>query len=368
MLETENETRRVSRRKQAIFDCDVHPTLADPGDINRYMDPAVLERLQTFGLRAPHPNGYYATLFRAAGARVDAYPPDGGQPGSDLAFMREQLLDRWDIGRAILNPIAHLYFAEQPERELAFQLTSALNQWTIDEWLVRDERFLAALCVPYEFPDLAVEEIHRHGSDDRFVQVFFNAPTREPLGGRKYWPIYEAATEHQLPIMIHVGAIAGNRITASGLPPTYFEFHNGFCQAYQDELVSLVFSGVFKAIPGLRFVFTEGGFAWVLPLMWRMDRAWHQLRSEVPHVERPPSEYVREHIWFTTQPMEEPERKGDLVSMLEEMSMTDHLMFASDYPHWDFDPPGTVLPRELGDDVVEAIMSGNARNLYRGDH
>ena len=54
----------------------------------------------------------------------------------------------------------------------------------------------------------------------------------------------------------------------------------------------------------------EGGFAWVPALAWRMDRHWARIRDEVPHLSRTPSEYIRENIWFTTQPMEEPENPG----------------------------------------------------------
>jgi len=37
-----------------------------------------------------------------------------------------------------------------------------------------------------------------------------------------------------------------------------------------------------------------------------MDKHFSRLRSEVPHLKRSPSEYIREQVWFTTQPMEEP--------------------------------------------------------------
>ena len=111
----------------------------------------------------------------------------------------------------------------------------------------------------------------------------------------------------------------------------------------------------------------EGGFAWVPPLAWRLDAAWRKLRSEVPHVKRLPSEHISEHFWLTTQPMEEPDRPEYFVQMLEHFPpLADRLMFATDYPHWDFDAPDSALPRvRLPQGTHQKIMAENARALYR---
>ena len=46
------------------------------------------------------------------------------------------------------------------------------------------------------------------------------------------------------------------------------------------------------------------------------------MRAEVPHLKRPPSEYVRESVYFTTQPIDEPDKPEHLVDIndLEELS------------------------------------------------
>ena len=207
-------------------------------------------------------------------------------------------------------------------------------------------------------------EIERAASDPRFVQVLLNIRTRDPLGKRKYWRLYEAACEHGLPVAIHVGGMGGNMITASGLPSYYIEEHAGFAQAYQAQVASLVFEGVFEEFPRLRIVLQEGGFAWIPALGWRMDRAWELLHEEVPHLSRPPSQYLRRHFWYTTQPIEEPNREADLAWVLDQMDLGSHLLFSTDYPHWDFDAPGEALPASLGEGPQRRVYSQNARALY----
>ena len=96
--------------------------------------------------------------------------------------------------------------------------------------------------------------------------------------------------------------------------------------------------GVPERFPRLKIVFIEGGFGWIPSTMWRMDQHFERFRDEVPHLKRRPSEYVREHFWFTTQPIDEPDEARHLRSLIEWVGV-DRLLFSSDYPHWDFDDP-----------------------------
>src|SRR5690606_20831386 len=130
--------------------------------------------------------------------------------------------------------------------------------------------------------------------------------TREPLGEKRYWPIYEAAVRHDLPVGIHSGGVTGGPVAAGGWPSYYLEEHQSHTAAAAAMLASFVFNGVFEEFPQLRVVCVEASFGWVPALCWRMDRLWERLRAEVPHVKRPPSEYIGANVWFTTQPIEEP--------------------------------------------------------------
>jgi predicted TIM-barrel fold metal-dependent hydrolase len=109
---------------------------------------------------------------------------------------------------------------------------------------------------------------------------------------------------------------------------------------------------------------TEGGVAWSVALRWALDEAWSVLRDEVPELERAPSEYIRDHVWFTSQPVEEPDDPDDFLRTVAQGRLADRLMFATDYPHWDFDSPKQAMPPGLAKDTRARILAGNACDLY----
>ena len=150
---------------------------------------------------------------------------------------------------------------------------------------------------------------------------------------------------------------------SSGFPTHYIEWHTCLSLAFQAHLVSLLTEGVFEKFPTLRVVLTEGGTAWIPGLMWRLDAEWKALRTEVPWVKQRPSAYLRDHVRFTTQPLERPEQDRHFLQMLEMLNAEHLLMFSSDYPHWDFDSPTHAFPK-LPDHLHQRLFETNAREWY----
>ena len=358
-----------------IVDCDIHNAPVSETALHAYLPEAWRRRRSAGGRLAPEVEASRETLGdrsylgseypRATprAARTDAWPPDGSPPASNLPFLREQLLDRYDVEYGVLTPM--LGAGEQLDLESGAALASAINDWQAAEWLDPEPRLRASINVAYEDGELSAREIGRCADDPRFVQVLMLIRTAEPLGRRKYWPLYRAAAERGLPVGVHYGGWGRGPLTGTGFPSFYLEDQVGMATAFQDQLTSLVFEGVFEEIPELRIVLIEGGVAWLAPLMWRMDRAFELLGSEAPKLDRRPSEVIREHVWLTTQPMDEPERTADLPVLFDHMGMDDRICFATDYPHWDFDSPERAIPRALGEDRRRRIMRDNAHALYR---
>jgi predicted TIM-barrel fold metal-dependent hydrolase len=355
--------RRVVANTGAV-DCDVHASPRSPDDLKKFLSKRWVDYLDTYGLRTrsgvvnalPYPKA-------APGAvRRDAMPPSGGLAGSDRDFMIEDYLDPLGVRYAILTP---LLFSGQTDVNTDFSvaMATAKNNWQIDAWTSHDKRFKGSLILPFEDPIAAVKEIERWAGHPDFVQVLLLTRTPEPLGNRRYWPMLEAAAAHNLPVAVHVFGEGGHAFTSAGWPTYYLEEMTGHSQTCQAMIASLVFEGAFERFPDLKVVCIEGGFGWLSSLKWRLDKHAKTMANELPHLTKLPSEYIRDQVYITTQPMEEPARAEHLMDTIDWIG-DDRILFASDYPHWDFDNPAIALPPRLGPERKQKILSGNAMKLY----
>jgi len=350
-----------------VIDCDVHHALRSPKDIHPYLSRKWRDHLATYGLRRPAAFIGSSPYFKSAPAlsRKDTWPPDGGPPGSDLKFLQEQLLDRYGIETGMLHLLS-ISGMDQRNQEFGAALCRAINQWQYAEWTQQDGRLKAAIVVPGEDAQAAVKEIEHWAGNKDFAQVSMVTHTIEPLGRRRYWPIYEAAAAHNLPVGLHTSGYNGHAVTPTGWSSYYAEEHHEVAISQQGLVTSLVCEGVLARNPMLRVVLVEAGVAWVAPLCWRLDQHWRRMRDEVPHLEQPPSSYIKGQMWFTTQPMDEPERAEHLSKMLDWIGW-DRLLFATDYPHWDFDDPETAIKIPLTEQQRRMLFRDNARAAYNLD-
>ena len=97
---------RQADSRLGIIDCDVHPS-PKPGALNAYLSERWRKHLAEYGKFATGPYADRGTYprFTPAVARRDAWPPNGGPPGSDVDFIRKQLLDPYNIAYGVLEPL-----------------------------------------------------------------------------------------------------------------------------------------------------------------------------------------------------------------------------------------------------------------------
>ena len=189
---------------------------------------------------------------------------------------------------------------------MAAAFCRATNDWIRDEWLNRDPRLRASIVIPAHNTELAVAEIERRADDFRFVQVMMLVSGEVTLGRRQLWPIYRLAEKLELPIGIHAGSAYHNPPTSVGWGSYHIEDYVAQAQAFQTQLTSLIVEGVFARHPNLRMVMLESGFTWLPSWLWRVHKYWRGLRMEIPWVDRPPPEIIRDQVRFTLQPIDAP--------------------------------------------------------------
>jgi predicted TIM-barrel fold metal-dependent hydrolase len=354
-----------------IIDVDIHP-LPQVGLVDQYLPAKWRDHMREYGVRTTNglqSIGEYPQMYGGA-MRADAWP-DSGMPGSDLGLIRKQLLDLHDVelgvlqclspGGQTLNPASQ---ALNPE--LGAALCSAINDWQLEHLVYPEPRLRAAMAVTIDCAEFAVREIQRVGNDPGVVAILGLSKTLEPLGSRRYWPLYEAAIEAGLPFQFHLSTGGGNPNTGTGWTSYHPEYHVAHVQSFQSQILSLILSGTLDRFPDLRVMFVEGNVAHFAPLLARLDYHWSTLRNEVPDLQRKPSEYIRDHIWASTQPMDEPDNPVHLAEMVEEFC-ADNVLYASDYPHFDFDDPDTVFPRSFSEELRTKILRTNGKRFFQLD-
>ncbi|MBS0643822.1 MAG: amidohydrolase [Proteobacteria bacterium] len=339
------------------IDCDIHPGVPDIHALLPYMEPFWQDSFVQRGLDGFDMMSY--PLNAPITCRAD-WRVKGQRPGSSLDAMRTQALDAFGIGLAICNPLTGGQVAISETMGAA--ICSAVNDWIKQHWLDQEPRLRASIVVPAQAPLLAAEEIHRCAPDKRFVQVLLPVACEMMLGRSYYWPIYEAAARYDLPIGIHAGSMYRYPTTGTGWPSHYMHDYVAQSQTFEDQILSLISNGVINKFPSLRFVLLESGVSWLPGFIWRAVKTWRGVRGEVPWVNRSPADIIREHFRLSIQPFDAADANA-VQRTIEQIDADHMLLFASDYPHWQFEGDA-VMPAGLPASLQQRICTDNPLATY----
>ena len=281
------------------------------------------------------------------------------------ADLASRHLDPLGVAHGVLQPQPGIYVGLIQNIDVATAMASAWNDWQAEHYLARDPRLLGSACLNLADPMAAAREIRRIAANPQFVQVVVPGEAAFLYGHRCYDPVFAVCEECNLAFALHPGVEGAlSSSTPVGRPSSYFEWHSTLSLTYQAHVASMVCEGLFERFPRLRVMLVEGGIAWLPHLLWRLDKNFKALRATVPRLRRLPSEYVFDHVWFTSQPIEEPADARDFVGLLDMVRAGERLCFSSDFPHWDFDDPRRVFPSTVTADWRERVFRRNAETLY----
>lgn len=279
--------------------------------------------------------------------------------------MRSEL-DALHVDLAILFPDNLLKLPVLAHPEYAAAIARAYNAWLTEEWCRPAAGLLGCVCACPQIPEDAAGEIRKYARHPGIVGVFLPCAGIDPLwGNRKYEPIYAAAAEAGLPVLLH---------SVTVVHPVFPHNSHGFATdiarhttshtfAIMANLVDMVTMGVQVRYPGLKIAATEAGLSWVPFLMMKLDKEYLEKRREVPWLTERPSRYLKK-FFYATQPIEEPERLRDVATIVSLFDGEDQVVFASDWPHHDFDHPSKVNQIPFPEEVKRKVFGENALRLF----
>ena len=121
------EKAKPALSRYAVIDCDIHNEVPSLKTLSPYLPEHWQAYINESAFTGPDANDYPKNVPTTA--RPGSRPADG-PAGSDLALMRQQVLDLWDVDYGILT---NSYWPQSIHLEdLAADMATAVNQWQID--------------------------------------------------------------------------------------------------------------------------------------------------------------------------------------------------------------------------------------------
>ncbi len=316
-----------------------------------YVDPGLQHRMKLERERSLARHG-----FRKVGSTA--------RPATDPDKVVE-VLEQRGVDRAVL--VGNVFsLGVQPNFDLAAALARGINEATYEIWLRGRDRLRGSILVAQQDPDQAVDEIDRWGDNPAFVQVLMCSASESPFGRRAFHPIYEACVRHNLPIALHIGgegAGISSPSTPVGHPNTFVEWYSALPQAYMAHLMSMVTEGVFERFPTLKVVLLEGGIAWLPHVTWRLTKNFKAVRAETPWLTKLPAEYIAEHFYLSTYPLEELPGERALERVLGMENLANRVIFSTGYPYEEYGDTFEMVAG-LPEGLKRKVMVENALSLY----
>jgi predicted TIM-barrel fold metal-dependent hydrolase len=241
---------------------------------------------------------------------------------------------------------------QRPNVEIA--LCQSYNRWLADIWSKGQNRLRWAAVLPVMTMDEAVREV-RFARDHGACAVFMRGIENDlSLDNPYFFPLYDAVSDHDLPIGIHAG---NNSFFWNDL----FSGDSGFSRAklaVVSAFHSLVFSGVPARFPRLRIGFIEVSSQWV-------PHAIHDMARRRERRGKPMDRYtvLRDNRCYVACQTDD-----DLPYVLK-YAGDDNLVMGTDYGHNDTATEIEALRHlrhggEVSAQAINKILDDNARALY----
>ena len=304
---------------------------------------------------------------RGRGVPIDSSILPAAQPGANDLAQRIADCDSEGIDVQVLFGGLTIGVTGYSDPGLAADVCRAYNDWLLgDVCGAYPDRLKGVATVPLQDVDRSIEELRYAVSRGAVAVTIPPVVSNTTLDDRSLRPFFAAAAEADVAIGVHSAPGMNIPLPAADWFANYAQVH--LLSFPVDQMVAftaLALGGVLDEFPTLRFAFLEAGVGWVPYFLSRAEEHRHKRGDMLPGMTSSTREYVeRGQCYFSV------ECEDEFLDLYVDRLGADSVVFASDYPHWDADFPGTVeemraTASKLGDDVVAKVMGTNAQRLYR---
>ena len=265
----------------------------------------------------------------AGGTRLAPRPQGLNDP---QARMPDMDLEGLDVS-VLFGAMIGLGVSGLKEARLAQALARAYNDWVANYCSAYPQRLKAVASVPLQDVEAASKEMRRAVTRLGFVGVAVPSHVwGKHLGHPSFDPFYAEAQELDIPVCVHATSPTPGIKTVGGaeLFDVFFfthMFHH--CSNQMVASLAVIGSGVLDRFPRLRFAFLEGWCGWVPFWLERMQEHYRKLGAQID-IKRSPLAYLESgRLYFACESGEE-----SLPYVVDRIG-AEHIVYASDYWHWD---------------------------------
>uniref|UniRef100_UPI003100C296 amidohydrolase family protein n=1 Tax=Neorhizobium sp. EC2-8 TaxID=3129230 RepID=UPI003100C296 len=368
-------------RKRGLEDwliCDVdahHTETISWHELVQYIeDPVIRHQAMLFhdekmGTASYGLNGDMGLKYQDVGGRIPHQAGIREKVGDGVhrdVTLSRRAMSALGVDYMVLFPTPMLTLGLHPQPEMEVYLGRAYNRWLIDKVLSKDDRLKTLAYLPFNVPREAERTIEEFADQPGVIGFCVPSTRHKPVHHNDYMRVYAMLEERNLPIAFHA-AYHWQDQSLSTINRFLGMHALGFVWCNMVHMTNWILNGIPERFPKLKSIWVESGLAWIPFLMQRLDDQYLMRPSEAPQLKKLPSEYMRENCWYTTQPMETVNMKA-LQLTLEMINAESQLLFASDWPHFDFDLPQEIydLPF-LSEQAKRNILGLNAAKLFNLD-
>lgn len=357
---------------EVIIDIDAH--VSEPqfwGEMLTYMESDFVRQMAEGMMQGAQTgvalfNAEVGTTFQAVSGRIphqqlQIEPVDPGAGHTYVQYMRRSM-DAMGIDYQVVFPNAMLLLGMHPMHDVELQIAGAFNRWVTECIIPEEPRLLSLIYLPFNSPELCVKIVEKYANVPGVIGFTVSCVRNNPVYDPSYMNLYRAVELSGKPLVFHTAYNWND--------PSFHQLNRfgamhalSFSHYNLIHLTNWLFNGLPDRFPKLKLLWVEGGLAWIPYLMQRLDHEILMRPSEAPGLKRLPSEYMRE-MYYTSQPLERSNMKA-LETTMDVINAETQLLFSSDWPHWDFDPPSaiTTLPF-LSEQAKRNILGLNAAKLF----